>query len=188
MPESLRGRLLIAGKSLRDPNFFQTVVLILDHGDGGALGVVVNRPSQVRLSTALSQHFDLPENDVNIYYGGPVESSALFILHDGKWLHGDEKSVVPGVYVGSSAGEFESVLRAALRGEEQVRFRVFSGCAGWGPGQLEAELSRADWHIQPATREAILYDDPYAAWESLLKSAYSQQRLLPKLEGDPGLN
>lgn len=188
MSDSLRGRFLIAGKSLRDPNFFRTLVLILDHGEGGALGVVVNRPSQVRLSTALAQHFELPENDVSVYYGGPVEASALFILHDAKWLHGDQRSVVPGVYVGSSAGEFEGVLHAALRGEEQVRFRVFSGCAGWGPGQLESELSRADWHVQPATREAILYDDPYTAWETQLKAAYEQQRLLPRLEGNPELN
>ena len=80
MPDSLRGQFLIAGKNLRDPNFYQSVVLIVEHGDGGAMGVVVNRPSGVTVTQALQKHFELPETGEMVYVGGPVERNALWIV------------------------------------------------------------------------------------------------------------
>src|SRR5262249_57618642 len=82
MADSLRGRFLIAGKNLRDPNFYQSVVLIVEHGSGGAMGVVVNRPSGVTVAEALKNHFELPETGEMVYVGGPVGRNDLFILHN----------------------------------------------------------------------------------------------------------
>ena len=82
MPKSLRGQYLISGKWLRDPNFYKTVVLMVEHNAQGAMGLVVNRPSSVTVAHALSEHFNLPETDDLVYVGGPVEPSALFVLHN----------------------------------------------------------------------------------------------------------
>src|SRR4029079_3436482 len=117
----------------------------------GAMGLVVNRPSSVTVAHALSEHFKLPETDDLVYVGGPVEPSALFVLHNSEELSADETAVVPGVYVGSSAHVFQTVVRQAAEGDPDLRFRIFSGCAGWGPGQLDGEVARGDWYHQPAS-------------------------------------
>ncbi len=143
MNNSLRGQFLIANKHLKNTNFYKTVVLIVEHGDDGAMGVVVNRPSSVKVAHALAEHFDLPDDDNVVYLGGPVEPGALFILHNAPQLDENEKPVVPGLYVASSAEIFENIVQAAAGGEVGLNYRVFCGCAGWAPGQLEGELAGA---------------------------------------------
>jgi putative transcriptional regulator len=179
MPDCVRGQFLIAGKRLRDTNFFKTVVLMVEHGSEGAMGLVVNRPSSVSVAHALSEHFRLPETDDVVYVGGPVEPSALFILHNAPELDASESPVVPGLYVGSSAEAFETVVKTAAEGDSHVKFRIFSGCAGWAPGQLEAEMQRGDWYRLPATSELIFHDDPYQLWELALHKFYEMNRIFP---------
>ena len=82
MVKNLRGSYLIAGRHLKDPNFFRTVVLIVEHNETGSMGLVLNRPTDVEVRNALAGHFELPEADYPVYYGGPVEPNALFLLHD----------------------------------------------------------------------------------------------------------
>ena len=188
MPNSLRGHFLIAGKRLRDPNFVRTVVLMVEHGSEGAMGLVVNRPSSVTVAHALSEHFQLPETDDLVYVGGPVEPSALFILHNAPELDDSETPVLPGLYVGSSAQVFESVVRSSADGNPHVKFRIFSGCAGWSPGQLEGELSRGDWYHQPANAECLFHDDPYQVWELMLQKLYEAHRILPEHPANPEWN
>jgi putative transcriptional regulator len=188
MSESLRGQCLIAAKRLRDPNFYKTVVLLVEHGSDGAMGLVVNRPSSVTVAHALSEHFNLPETDDLVYVGGPVEPSALFILHNSPEFDQDESPVVPGVYVGSSAEIFEKIVRSSVEGNPDVRFRIYSGCAGWAPGQLEGELARGDWHTWPAENGAIFNDDPYAVWDDVVAKVYESNRILQQPPGDPECN
>lgn len=188
MPESLRGHFLISAKHLRDPNFFKSVVLMVEHNDTGSMGLVVNRPSGVTVSHALAQHFSLPETEDLVYIGGPVEENALFILHNALDLDHDESPVIPGVYVGSSAEVFADVVRRAAEGEGDVQFRVYSGCAGWSPGQLEAEMDRGDWFVLPATEEVLFHEDPYAVWDETLFEFRKTHPLAPGAEGDPEMN
>ncbi len=189
MSESLRGQFLIAGPKLRDGNFFKTVVLILEHGESGAMGVIINRPSTVLVSNALSEHFDLPDSTDLVYVGGPVEGSALFILHDCVELDHQAEPVIPGVLVGTSGDVFRQVVEAGLEDElHGPSFRVYSGCSGWGPGQLEGELNRADWLVYPAEADYVFHDDPYEIWDELLEAAYVEHRILPDLDGPPELN
>ncbi len=188
MDKSLQGQFLIAGKRLRDPNFYQSVVLIVEHGSHGAMGLVVNRPSSVKVTKALAEHFTLPESDDRVFVGGPVEPSALFILHNTERFDQQARDVAPGVYVGSSAEVFENVVRAASDGEASVKYRILCGCAGWGPGQLESELSRADWRVRPASAELVFHDDPYETWQMTLKEAFEADRILPDVNGNPELN
>src|SRR5438132_1387425 len=111
MSDSLRGQFLVSARHLRDPNFHKTVVLLVEHADTGAMGLVVNRPSGVSVAQALSQHFELPETEDVVFVGGPVEDSALFMLHNAGDLDAAELPVIPGLYVGSSAEVFEDVVR-----------------------------------------------------------------------------
>ncbi|MEX0718792.1 MAG: YqgE/AlgH family protein [Planctomycetaceae bacterium] len=186
--DSLRGRFLIAGKRLKDPNFYKTVVLLVEHGSEGAMGLVVNRPSSITVAHALSEHFDLPATDDVVYLGGPVEPSALFILHDAEFVESDEPPVVPGLYVGSSADAFERVVRSATQAESAANFRIYSGCAGWAPGQLEGELERGDWHVLPACSELTLCSDPYETWDQLLHKVHEAHRILPDTPPHPEWN
>jgi putative transcriptional regulator len=188
MAETLKGQLLIAGRALRDPNFFRSVVLIAEHGSGGALGLIINRPTSVNLAKALAEHFQISDNGAKLYVGGPVEPQALFILHDAQQLAGGAEAIVPGVYVGNSAEVFERVVRAAHAGDATVTYRVLCGCAGWAPGQLEAELARTDWLLWPAEKRWVFSDCPHDLWETLLKQAARAHSVVPDLPGDPMCN
>jgi len=187
MSEFLKGQFLIAGYRLRDDNFFKSVVLIVEHNDQGAMGVIVNRPSDETVSETLAGHFDLPETGDVVYLGGPVEPAALFIVHDGGVDEPDEPEIVPGIYVASSAETFEKIVRGAAD-DLPVRYRIYKGCAGWGPGQLEGEMARGDWLVNPATEEVVFDEDPYAVWEEQVNAVYSKHRLLPHPEVSPEWN
>ncbi len=189
MTETLRGHYLIAGKQLRDTNFYKTVVLIIEHSDDGAMGLVVNRPSSIRVSHALSEHFSYPETDEVVFLGGPVEPSALFVLHNAGDLDEKESCVLPDVFVGGSAEAFSRVVQAAAAGtREGLEIRVFSGCAGWGPGQLESELSRGDWYILPADSDSLYDSDPYEIWDEQMSRLTQKNRILPSGPSDPEWN
>jgi putative transcriptional regulator len=188
MPKSLRGQFVIATRRLRDPNFFRSVVLIVEHGSEGAMGLVVNRPSSVTVARALEGHFELPETGDLVYVGGPVEPAALFILHNSDDLDSSERPVVPGVYIGSSGTIFEQVVQSAESGDSEMRFRVLSGCAGWSPGQLEGEVSRGDWLVRPATAALTFSPNPYEVWEAVCGLISSDLGLIPSVRGNPEWN
>lgn len=188
MTEPLRGKFLVAARHLRDPNFYKSVVLIVEHNDGGAMGVVVNRPSGVTLSNALKKHFELPDDGELVYVGGPVEQNALFILHNSEELGQVENLIVPGLFAGSSPEIFEKIVERAIEGDSELRFRVFFGCAGWAPEQLEGELSRSDWLVCPATAEQAVSQDPYVLWEDLFTLHRQRNPVVPNIHGDPNRN
>jgi putative transcriptional regulator len=156
----LVGTFLVARPVLRDPNFRQSVVLILEHGDGGALGVIVNRPAPAK---------ELP---MPVFMGGPCQSPGLIMLHGhAEWTEpGDDedgagaREVVPGVYVGDAA----VLARASdLPSDAAHRYRVFWGYSGWGPGQLEQELASGAWAVLPASAE-LMFDTPVdSLWSTL---------------------
>ncbi len=187
MSATLRGHILVAGPRLRDPNFFKAAVLLVEHNDDGSMGLIINRPSSVTVQSALSGHFELDEEAGAVYQGGPVEQSALFILHNAQELDPDETSIVADLFIGSCADVFESVIRSSLS-DDSIRFRIFSGCAGWGGGQLEAELAHGDWYVVPATLEQTFAADPYPLWEELVEQVYRANRLLPNHPDNPEWN
>ena len=188
MSDSLRGHFLVAAKHLNDQNFFRTVVLMVEHGTEGAMGLVINRPSSVTVANALMQHFELPSTEEVVYVGGPVEPSALFILHNSAEDEEDRSAILPGLYVGSSEDVFENVVDRFARDEPGIEFRIFSGCAGWAPNQLEGEIARGDWHITPACCNIVFDHDPYAGWEAALQKVYESNRILPHLVRNPEWN
>lgn len=144
------------------------------------MGLVVNRPSSVTVAQALTGHLDLPETESDLVYaGGPVEPAALFVVHNSEHLDPAESPIVPGLYMGSSAEVFERIVCCQSNEDPELNYRVYCGCAGWGPGQLEGELARSDWLLLPAASGFVFHSDPYAVWDELLAQSYQARRLLP---------
>ena len=187
MAATIRGHFLVAGPRLKDPNFFKAAVLLVEHNDEGAMGLVINRPSSVTVESALAGHFDLPAASGFVYQGGPVEQTALFILHDAQSLDPDETPIIPDLFIGSCADVFEEVVQASLL-DDSIHYRIFSGCSGWGEGQLEGELARGDWIVVRANLEQIFAEDPYSVWENLMEQYHKANRLLPNHPDNPEWN
>src|SRR5207253_8200261 len=131
--QSLRGQLLIASPALLDPNFARTVVLVVEHNDEGAMGIVLNRPSTAAVAEAVPPLEDLVGEDEAVFVGGPVEPAAVVVLAEFEDTDA-AAAIVFGDLGFLRADADPSVLDVAAR-----RFRVFAGYSGWGAGQLEAE-------------------------------------------------
>lgn len=161
---SLAGSFLVARRSLQDPNFRQTVVLLLQHTDKGALGVVVNRQAQV-------QGVPFP-----VFAGGPCESEGVLLLHGHpEWAESSSdpvpNPVAPDIFLGDAA--CLSRIQDASPGET-LHYRMFAGHAAWGPGQLEGELAMGVWAVVPATGTQ-LFDIPVDdLWDRLSPPALPQ--------------
>jgi putative transcriptional regulator len=174
---SLQGLFLLASNHLRDPNFFRTVVLMLEHSAEGAMGLVINRPSAVTIRKALSISGPMNSGDAPVFVGGPVEPNSLFILHNCTAMSGTDRETAPGIFLASSEHSFDAVVKPA-ESEIVPKFRLFSGYAGWGAGQLESEVARGDWLLLPADEALILEDDPYGIWEVCLRRIQRMYRFL----------
>ena len=151
---------------LGDQNFHRTVVLMVDHSPGGALGLVLNRPANVSLGElAKAQGLDVSEehrHDV-IFVGGPVEPQRGFVLHDRTDV--SEKHVlVPDLFLSVTIDALKPLLL-----DEGHRMRFCLGYAGWGAGQLEAEMAQGSWLFTEASAQGALTTDPGELWESTLR-------------------
>ena len=161
---SLAGRLLVATESLRDPRFARTVIYMVRHTEGGALGLVVNIPmGDAPFERALEPFgLEAPPGSgmVRVYYGGPVESQRGFVLHTPDWK-GEGTLVINGHF---ALSEDPKVLQAMARGGGPRRALFCLGYAGWAPGQLDAELGRGSWGIAPADEKLVFDEDPKTKW------------------------
>ncbi len=158
-PLNLRNHFLIAMPALDDPNFFHTVTYICEHNDEGALGIVINRPTDITLGemlTQLSLDAELQvDTTINVFEGGPVQQENGFLLHTplGQW--NASLPVTEQIALTTS----KDILEAIAQGAGPQRFLVALGYAGWGPGQLEEEMAANAWLSGPASAE-ILFDTP----------------------------
>ena len=161
---SLAGRLLVATESLRDPRFARTVIYMVRHTEGGALGLVVNIPmGDAPFERALEPFgLEVPPGSgkVRVYYGGPVESQRGFVLHTPDWK-GEGTLVIDAHF---ALSEDPKVLQAMARGGGPRRALFCLGYAGWAPGQLDAELGRGSWGIAPADEKLVFDEDPKTKW------------------------
>ncbi|GMQ76819.1 MAG: hypothetical protein BMS9Abin01_2116 [Gammaproteobacteria bacterium] len=149
-----RGMLLIASRRLADPNFAESVVLLLEYDTKGALGLIVNRPTQVRLTDLLPDVEELKERADIVYLGGPVATDRIVLLMRSEQQPREAGRVFADTYVSSSV---ETLKQAVSISRDGGAFHAYVGYAGWGPGQLDDEVSRGDWQVSPAD-EAIIFD------------------------------
>jgi putative transcriptional regulator len=179
--DSLRGQLLIASPALLDPNFRRTVVLVTEHTDEGAAGLVLNRPSAAAISEVVPELEALAGDGDQIWVGGPVQPDAVLVL--GEFPDPDDAAVpLFGPFGFPSLEEPEQVPTLT------TRRRVFAGYSGWGAGQLEGELARDDWILEPALPDDAFTDDPEALWRDVLRRKGGVYELVSRIPDDPSVN
>ncbi|MFB6817809.1 YqgE/AlgH family protein [Streptomyces sp. NPDC056347] len=181
---SLTGRLLVATPALADPNFDRAVVLLLDHDEEGSLGVVLNRPTPVGVRDILMPWAGLAGEPDVVFQGGPVSlDSALGVAV----IPGDEGPLgwrrVYGA-IGLVDLEAPPELLAAALGS----LRIFAGYAGWGPGQLEAELAEGAWYVVESEPGDVSSPRPERLWRAVLRRQRSELAMIATYPDDPSLN
>lgn len=179
-----RGTLLISSATLTDPHFARTLVLVLDADADGALGVVLNRPSETPVGEVLTPWHDLVSEPRVLFTGGPVEGNAAVAVARpaGAEAPAVWQQLTPGlglvdldqppeVYVGRIAA-----------------LRVYAGYAGWGAGQLEDEIDEGAWHLAPATPADLFSNRPGTLWRQVLRRQPGQVAMLSTMPDDATLN
>lgn len=180
--ESLRGKLVIASPALLDPNFRRTVVLVTEHGDDGAMGVVLNRPSRVAVADAVPELAPVLGKDERVFAGGPVQSGAIVVLAEFSDPAAAAAIVVADVGFVSAGTEVERL------GDAVRRARAYAGYAGWGPGQLEAELEESSWIVEPPLPAELFAAEPEALWRAVLERKGGKYALVARMPANPSLN
>ena len=181
--DSLRGQLLIASPAVHDPNFRRTVVLIAEHNEAGAMGVILNRPAEVTVAGAVPELEELADHDEAVHLGGPVGESSVTVLAELADLDAAALLIDDDLgFLGSQADEHAHLADVVNRA------RVFAGHAGWEPGQLEAEMEEESWIVEPALREDVFTEDPEGLWSSLLRRKGGEYVVIATMPDDPTLN
>jgi len=172
-PSQLRpGLFLYASPAQQDPNFAESVVLLVNHGPGGSLGLIVNRPTNVPLRELLGGVSGREAGELRFHWGGPVEPRTILALVRGSWASDSAHPVLPDVHLTTDLAE----VRAVLAGREPgSRLRVFMGYAGWGAGQLAAEVRAGAWVLDRADAASIFGPDVSELWQRV-------HRILQRLE------
>ncbi|MFO0814322.1 MAG: YqgE/AlgH family protein [Gemmatales bacterium] len=168
--KSLKGHLLLASTTLEDPNFSKSVVLIFDHTEEGAAGIILNRPSPITIAHISAKVFELKsEWDKPLNMGGPV-NGPLAAAHTIKELA--DLEVMPGVYGAMAPDHLKQLVR-----KQQEPTLFILNYAGWGPGQLESELEEDSWVVMPATSEHVFWTEEKPLWESCMAQQQNKETL-----------
>ncbi|MDQ6910130.1 MAG: YqgE/AlgH family protein [Actinomycetota bacterium] len=184
MSASLVGRLVVAAPVMQDPNFDRTVVLVLEHGQDGALGIVLNRPTEADVFEALPRWESLAAEPAVIFVGGPVApTAAICVARAG--APGETNGWKP-LFGGLGTVDLERDPDDLGTAVEKVR--VFAGYTGWGPGQLDDEIEEGAWFVLDALPADALSAEPATLWEAVLRRQGGQLALLANFPSDPSLN
>ena len=184
VPGTLRGRLLVATPPLVDPNFDRTVVLLLEHGEDGALGIILNRPTDATLTSVLPEWHAHASAPGVVFSGGPVAPEAVIALARG----GTTRRPRDGCRCSarsarSTSGSIPPIWRSALEA-----LRVFVGYAGWAPGQLEAELEQDAWFVVATQATDPFSSDPEHLWRDVLRRQRGKVAMFANHPTDPSVN
>jgi putative transcriptional regulator len=177
---SLQGKLLVSSPALVDPNFRKTVVLITHHDDEGAMGLVLSRPSEVAATEAVPGLEGIPGAADPVFVGGPVQPDAFMALAEFEDVGAAAAPVFGDVGFMPAEAEPQDL--------DVRRIRLFAGYAGWGPGQLEAELEEPSWIVVRAEASDPFADDPDELWRDVVHRKGGPFSIMENMPFDPGLN
>ena len=180
----LKGKLLLDGGSLQGSFFHRTVLLICEHNDEGAFGLVLNRAAGNKVGEVLVA--DLPDllRESPLFLGGPVQPTALSFLHADSFL--PDANVFPNLSLGHSLDELVEIGESF---SPEKKVKLFAGYAGWSPGQLENEMKRKAWLTYTASLELVFDTPPDQLWQKILKSKGGwRNRLLSQMPEDLSQN
>lgn len=179
--ESLKGRLLISAGGLYDPNFRHTVVLIAAHDDEGAVGVILNRPLEMSIQDAARPLAAVAGPDAVLFEGGPVEPRQPVLMVEVDRPEVLDVRVFGGI--GFLTGDVPPEVQPAI-----LRARVFAGHAGWGPGQLEAELEADAWIVEEPSADDVFTASPETLWRRVLQRKGPPYDAVARIPFDPSMN
>lgn len=182
---SLQGKLLVAAPSLLDPNFTRTVVLMLAHGDQGAIGLVLNRPTVTAVASPLPGWDDLATAPAVVFVGGPVREGTICLAKVKSEVSVPSSGYLP---LQGPLGTVDLEADPALVAPWMDRLRIFAGYAGWGEGQLESEMETGSWWALDATEDDIFCEEPSQLWKSVLRRQGGLLALASGYPPDPSLN
>jgi putative transcriptional regulator len=173
------GCLLVARPALIDPNFRHAVILLFRHEEKeGSMGLIVNRPSTIRVSGAVGDVAASNRSD-RLWIGGPVQQNSVWLLHSREDVDDRGLEVVPGLFLGGSPSLLRGLMASTGADPAPGVFRVVRGYAGWGEGQLAHEISEGAWRVAEADADLILQTDPEDLWDDVLTRAQISFRLPP---------
>jgi putative transcriptional regulator len=184
-----KGKLLVAMPVLRDPNFLQTVVLLCEHGPDGSLGLVVNRPTGVEVSSLINDLTDLSIGQTDlagagqIYSGGPVGRNGMLILY-----RGDAASKGLGIFKDVYLLTDLDALKIPERLGPAGKVRCYLGYAGWESGQLEAEIQSGAWQPMQGDSRLIFDVDPATVWQEMMRRMGRDWTIYASMPPDLSLN
>jgi putative transcriptional regulator len=161
-----RGMFLVARRTLDGPHFGQSVVYLVEHGEDGTLGLIVNRSIDISLSEAVPGIEDKQATAHALYYGGPVGLPMILMLMRSESATEGMEHVANGVYISSDQRVLDEIL-AAKKPASEVRFYI--GHSGWAAGQLDFELERGSWHVVAADTDAIFSSKTDSLWDRLIE-------------------
>jgi putative transcriptional regulator len=181
---SMKGRLLVATPSLQEPTFDRTVILMLEHGAEGALGLVLNRPSEVELTGPAPDWEPFAAHPPVVFFGGPVaQNTAICLARAGS----DDRTEAWTPIFGRLGAL--NIARSPSEVDQPIdEVRVFSGHAGWAPGQLEDEVFSGAWFVVDAEPEDALSSEPLDLWRRVLQRQKGKVALYAGFPADPALN
>ncbi|MGH8671554.1 MAG: YqgE/AlgH family protein [Burkholderiales bacterium] len=159
---------LVAKSGMSDPNFGASVVLVLQHDEGGTLGVIINRPTRLAVSQVFPHRENLKKLDNTVYQGGPVMRSTLLFVFRALQQPGSAHQVLDGVYMSADPELLERLLGRPLPLES---LHLFAGHAGWAPGQLEMEIASGGWYVLDADAATVFDRGSAGLWEELVNRA-----------------
>ena len=165
-----------------DPNFARTVILLGEHSEDGAMGVVLNRPSEARVAEAVPGLSEVVDEDAVVHVGGPVQPAAVTVLAE--FEDRAEAAAILFGRVGFARGDADMALLAAAT----RRVRVFAGYAGWSPEQLEGELERRDWIVATPEPGDVFSNEGLGLWASVLRRKGGRYELIARMPLDPSVN
>ncbi|WP_089310049.1 YqgE/AlgH family protein [Actinomadura mexicana] len=191
MEDGIRvGLLLVATPQLEDPNFRRSVVLLVEHdGDGGTLGVVLNRPTEILVDRVLPPWAELVTGPAVVFQGGPVAlENALALAR----LPGEDEPLgwraLDGGTEVARVGLVDLEAPPGLLAAELLQLRVFAGYAGWSPGQLRSEVEDGSWYLVPAEAGDVFAGDPERLWQDVLRRQGGDLAFVATFPEDPTLN
>ena len=166
-----KGKFLVAGPNIEDPRFSEAVIFLVDHGPGGAVGLVINRPTETTLSSIFPEIDALKNRPDTVFFGGPVRTDQMFMLVRSSTKPEDSYQVLGNVYVSGSKALLIDMIGKKDAGR---KFRIYAGYAGWGAQQLEREIARGDWYVVSADAETIFEKKPSLIWPELFRRGSAQ--------------
>ena len=160
-----QGKFLIARPQVGGPYFHESVVLLLEYEPGGAVGLIVNRPTEIELAELLPDVEALRGRSDRAFFGGPVERQRMMVLYHSSEPPPNSQRVVGDIH---ASGSFETLRKELESGATESRLRAYVGYAGWAMGQLQGEVLRGDWLIAPAEASAIFEMDSEKVWREFI--------------------